>query len=140
METLTYTLKKPLVYASQGIEEEAKTLEITAPTNKVIKAVCRLDAQLTKALTGLLNQNFFKDSKEEGKKELDSKDYLFLLGSGGADLDKCYDDLKVILRHTCKIDGKENMTDILFDRMEYSETKNLLGEYLKFFLGSSLQT
>ena len=140
-KTLKYELKAGLPIAVSGEEAEASFLEITSPTNEVSTHVSTLDSQFNKALIKMSELGEGKEQeKPEEDFELSGKEVSMMLASGGANLELCFKSLSKILQKTCKIDGEKSFTEVHFRRMDYNDTKMLLGEYIGFFLSSSLTT
>lgn len=137
-DILKYEFKKSFEIAKGGEQERATFLEITAPTNTVIKHVSFLDKEMHKGLFKMSSGATEQDIPEGGAKEITSDELMMALASSDVKLDKCYNELLRILEKNCKINGVTKFTEPMFNKMHYSDTKSLLGEYLKFFLCTSL--
>jgi hypothetical protein len=138
IEKLEFQLVDGFKIAKGGEEIDAETLSISSPTNKVIKYVSILDNELHKAMFNMAQKNISSTEKQDTETEIDGSDIIMALSGGDADLVKCYDCLEKILPLTCFVNDTIPFTTHMYSKMNYKDTKNLLGEYLKFFLGTSL--
>ena len=148
MEILKYELKEPFDIHEKGELVQAKFIEINGPSNLVLRHVSVLDAEMNKAIFKFARMEKEKTSSrvEESenesteKHELSGSDILMALNGSGGDVGKCYDSLKSILKLSCFVNANVQFTGSMFDKMSYIDTKEILGEYLKFFLASSLRS
>jgi len=133
---MNYELKTSFKYAKGGDNEDATFLDISSPSNKVIKHVTLIEKQLFKAINNVAKetdeQRGSKDEKVRGE------DLIMALASGDANLEKCYEAFKQILTASCSINGDDKFKVEHFERMSYADTKCLLGEYISNFLFTSL--
>lgn len=143
MNILKYELKTKFKIANKGEQKDASFLQITAPANNVINHVSVLDREFNKALLSFskINSDLVKNNKTDNEiteKDISGNELIMMLQAGGGDLKECYESLKSILLLTCFVDGQIQFTSSMFEKMDYQDTKALLGEYLKFFFGTFL--
>jgi hypothetical protein len=137
-----YNLIDGFEYASNGIVKKSYCLTIKAPKMKVACYTAILEREFFKAMENVpKNEQQDKNSKSDALK---ASDYTMLLSAYG-DIQKCYDALTKILidgrfeNAVCKIDDLEKMTESLIEELSLTDIKNVLGEYYRNFLLTSLQ-
>lgn len=126
-------LERPIEIHRNGQRETAFSLEINAPTNRLINQVAEIEKAFMAAAMKLSENGDKKD------KEKESKDYkpealesvLFMLAAG-IDIRPCYNALREILLESATIDGIK-FTDFHYSNMTPMDTKKVLGEYIVNF-------
>jgi len=137
---MRFDLKVPFTYGNKGEQKEAKFIEVHAPNNLVLEEVTIIDQELNKAFFNMLSKNLSDDSSNsQANVELKGSDIIRLMSGCNAEMINCYEALKKILIKTSKVDSEIELTQYLYEKLDYQDTKGLLGEYIKFFLSSSLQ-
>lgn len=135
---MEYILKNPIKYAHKGEKCEGDTITVEAPNNSVRNYVAKIDTELHKALLKISERNFdSSESSQSSEEEIDGAKILGLMKGMDADLVGCIDALENILSKQAKIDGKENITKPIFNKLSYKDIDGLLGTYIKFFLFTS---
>jgi len=141
MEKLKYDLKEKFNLAKKGDMEEANFLVVNAPSNKVINHVSFIDREVNKAIMTFSKDQIVDSAKRPDvpeNQEISSEELLMALQAGNGNMEKCYGALKQILISSCMVDETIPFTSSMYEKMHYQDTKSLLGEYIKFFLTSSL--
>lgn len=142
---MNYTFENPFELMNNGKKDKAQSCTVTSPTNEVLEDISLIEGEFMRAMFKMQkdNPNVKPDDAKENKvDEIDGKVAFLTLIAGGGDVVKCIQALKRIFQKTAKITTTDGsilqFKELLFDKIEYSETKNLLGEYIKSFLLSSL--
>lgn len=151
----SYEFKIPFKYHSKGELVDATLITVKAPSNKVGKFLYIIENERGKAVRYLQdrqdkidqpNTNAIVDDivDENGAEaEIKESDVVDLLSAAGSDLGRCFDALKGILtagnndNPVAVINNEERVTDGIFDKMSYNDTKSLLGRYILDFLSTS---
>ena len=136
---MKYDLKVPFRYAKKGQEEEAIFIEVSAPSGKTRNDVAIIDQELGKALKNLSKDSIQSQSSSNEQTEIDDVQIITLMNCYGSDMNLCYDSLEKILVRSARVDGDIPLTSYLIENIDYQDIKGLLGNYVKFFLSSSLQ-
>jgi len=154
--SFNYELKMPVKVASKGMEIDAVSIEIFAPTNQVMTDVGVLDFEFNRAKKGAIKEStemikgLSKETLDNLKvKEVEVKEEEATpqqitreMSMYGSDMNRCFLALKNILtagnkeRPVCLIDC-EKMTSPIFDSLGFEDTKLILGKYIISFLDIS---
>ena len=140
---LNYELREKFEVALKGESVEVDSIEMSAPTNQIVDYVTILDNEFNKAIFQMSQMEVKEESRQENdvETEISSQSILMALSGAKTDLRKCHDALKNILIKTAWVKNGETRIKFesgMYNKMSYNDTKNLLGEYLKFFLSISL--
>jgi len=154
-----YEFKGQLKYIRTGKGEEviAKKISIKAPSYNNTKDATVIEQEYKRGLLNLtkLQNNLSEEDKEElrkiknkatskkNEKETMPEDFIFILMSSNADMDKCFRALENIIlsnysnKPTAYIDDTEVLTETIYKDFMFADIKNILGEYIKNFLNTS---
>lgn len=159
MKKFDYELKHSVEIAGvDGKLIEAVSVEVFAPTNKVMSDVNIIDAEFKKAriyaedkagdkIRTLTPEQLkaIKEMNDNAKKEIEDIEPIKIVDdliAYGADMNKCMLALCNILtsgnkeKPMCRIDVVK-MTKPIFEDLSIYDTKNILGLYIKHFLDTS---
>ena len=150
---IKYKLKVPFKYSTGGSQKDAKELVIKAPSNDIEDEIIKIEEYLGKIDNKMQElifskidiskikevQKQFEKEKVENAKMSEEEKIKQVVGSlrtveGFKD---CLLAFCKILEKTCKVDGIEQFTDVLYRQMNPNETKYLLGKYIVNFIGAS---
>lgn len=146
-ENFSHTLVAPVEYATGGATAKAARLFVKAPANAQLTELSMLEEANNAALFNVAVR--MKDAvKGEAKPPVpqaeitdeEAEQHVFLLSSNGFKLAAGFAGLKGILtnpRNPALMDGKEPITDMLFEQLAPVDTRILLGKYLLNFLNFS---
>lgn len=147
-----YEFKIPFEYACRGEMVTAKKITIKSPNNMVKMFTSEIDKQRLMAAR-IWQQNINTNENDiqanntqnvdNGEQEIDNDSIIEFIGSGGGDLNACFEALRNILKSgneqypVAVLDDETKVTSPLFDKFSYIDTRNILGGYIKNFLRSS---
>lgn len=134
---MEYLLKDSFEVSQSGEKVDAEKISIPAPNNLVLKDITVIDSEFNAAIMAM-SKNVSGDQKQEEEKEPSGKDLVLMLSGSKADMAKCYVALRNIMVKQGKINESISVTEHIFNKMSFQDTKLLLGEYIKDFLYSSL--
>jgi hypothetical protein len=155
---IKYKLKVPFKYSTGGTQKDAKELIIKAPSNEVEDEIIKIEEYLGKIDNKMQELIFSKIDiskikevqkqfeKEKVKQEADNAnlsedDKIKQVVSSLRTVDGFKDCLIAfckILEQTCKVDGLEQFTDVIYKKINSNETRYLLAKYIVNFIGASL--
>ena len=143
---IEFTLSNKLTFHNKGEVEVTDLLTLVAPCNKQIHMVSKLKQLFLRAL-----HEATKSSKEPAtEKSSDESDItadqlvMGLYMSTTVEISDVMDVFKkLLISGSCYVgtvtkDSKTELTDALYDKLDYEDTEKMLGEYLLNFLLSSL--
>jgi hypothetical protein len=142
----------PVEYACGGQMCKAIAIQVMSPMNSQLAELSVLEQEHNKALLKV-GQNIIA-GKQGGatppvaaaQPQSDNtpnevvETYIQLLSANGFDMAKGYETIQSLLladKNPAMIDGKEKITQLLFDSMTPTDTRLILGKYLLNFLTSS---
>lgn len=135
----TYELKEKFEYAHKGESVEATFIEITAPNKKQLSDFIPIKQAVTAAMKEIAEGADNSEANETEQPEITGSQVLTLLYSSSVDM------LKVMLHAeqlfksgAAKVDGEENLTIPLQDKMGVSDFEGLVGDYIANFILPSL--
>lgn len=141
---IVHTVIVPFDYHVQGQVQKSQSITVKAPSNLILLDVAVLDEEQSKAMLNAM-EKFSKvggsqaaDSTKEKNADEDALQFAFAMSAGGANMARCYQSFQRILEASALIDGKEKLTQHLFNAMSPQDTKILMGKYLTSFLAFSL--
>lgn len=155
LKSFKYEFIDELEYDYHGDTKIAEFIEVTAPNNKIKlyrstiecayghaskESQFRLIGAMPQGLLDkYINNNNLNDAVDEA--EQSTQDIVDLLTSNLDEkrINSVYDALEMILRESAIIDGHTPFGSALFNKMSFTDTKNLLGEYIKNFFVTSRQ-
>lgn len=149
-EEIKYNLIKPIKYTQGGSGLiDAKYITVKAPSVKVRKhlgyiereyfAMAQMASQKTdkKATAKEIQEAREAISKMQENPEEEGKIILMAISSS-QNIEMCQEHFLEILYKDAMVDDKEKFTEIMADKMSYSDLKNLMGVYLGNFLDLAL--
>lgn len=126
-------LEKPIEVHRNGQAETAFSLEIKAPTNRLLNQVAEIEKAFMSAAMKLSEKTSAaetKDSAQTADKSPESN--VLAIMAAGVDIRPCYAALREILLESATIDGIK-FTDFHYSNMTPADTKKILGEYIANF-------
>lgn len=143
----THNLISPVDYATGGETVSAKSIVVYAPGNMQRAAVSALEQEQAKALFKAAAALRSVERPEiprtentevsEDPTDAEAESHLQFLAGNGFDLAAGYAQLKTLLafqRNPARMDGKEKMTEDIFECLNLNDVRVLLGKYLLSFL------
>ena len=146
-EEFSHELISPVEYSHSGSVAKAKILFIKAPCNAQLENLAALEQANNEALFNIAVK--MKDAVRGEEKtnvdpdkilNADAERHIFLLSGNGFKLAPAFGNLKTLLTHRLNpalMDGKEPMTELLFEQLSPVDTRILLGKYLLNFINFS---
>lgn len=134
---MQYNFKVPFQVADSGKMIDATSISITSPTNQVCEFVSNIDTEFSNAILAISEKT--KDKEQKNETQVSGKDFVMIMNATKCDMKKCFYSLREILKKNGKINGTILVTDSIFDKISYDDTKGMLGEYIKDFLFFSHQ-
>ena len=138
-----FILQDGFQYAVGGNTEKASMLMIRAPNYHDIKDVIELHAILNDAMyeCGIKASKTIHNEKSEPIKQNDNvvptditaDDIVVYLLNGRCDTGKVVDIFMSLLVRSCKVDGKQELTQNLVEKISPQTILKLLGEYVVNF-------
>lgn len=147
VKSFTHTLVQPFSYADKGMQAEAQTVVVNAPTAAMSQFTSLIETEFNKGMMEL-SLKFKDQAKEKGDKKEDDedeqskRDTIYTILSSYADLNKCYLSLRSILtsKGQALADGAQPLTVPLHDSMSLADTREILVSYILNFLNTSLSS
>lgn len=141
-KTVEYILSSPISYQYEGSATEGEIIYLTAPSAKNHKKIAKLKQGFMRAISDL------DDSKQQENKvaEEDVSDRekgLAMLGLLQMSKTTDYDDyielfISLLSDGLAKIDDKVVLTNLLVEKLSFSDIEGLLSDYLvNFIIGSA---
>ncbi len=139
MKKFIYEFKDHFELSIGSEKVQAENIELPAPNNVVLKYITIIDQEFNKAVLKMTSISGEQSNKEEKDDEEPSgKELFMMLSAGGANMLECFNAFQRICILQAKINGKSGMTESLFKKLSFNDTKELLGGYIANFLYSSL--
>lgn len=138
MSKFTHTFKGHFEIASGNEKVKAETLTLPSPSNYIIGHVTVIDQEFSKAMIKMSELSGGSESKADDDAKVTGKEMVMMLSSSGANMKACYDAIQKICIKQGMINGEQKVTQVIFDRMAFEDTKEILGGYINDFLFSSL--
>ncbi len=135
---MRYELKNSFKYGLKGVDTEAEFIEVSAPTGTIESDLLVIDKALAK-VSKEASDNVTEDTKKDDDVEMEAKQFYFAIAQSDVNLEKIFKSFRKILSKTALIDNEVPLSDNLYNKMDFNETKNLLGWYIKHFLFIFLQ-
>ena len=146
-EEFSHELIMSVEYAHGGATAKAKILFVKAPCNAQLESLAELEQANNEALINVsvklrdvIKGHEAQESKSDKITDGDAEQHIFLLSGNGFKIKDGLANLKAILAHQhnpALMDGKEPMTELLFEQLSPVDTRILLGKYLLNFLNFS---
>lgn len=140
-----YHLEDPFTHHANGALTEVKFFTVSAPSNKQIKDVIKINQFVVKSLLGMTKKIDASASKEESgpKTELTSEQQifqtLFSLYSSDEDMTDLLDSFKrILLNGSCKVEQSGEFTEYHYDNMSANDFTSLMARYIHTFLLSRI--
>jgi len=137
MEKFEHEFKDHLEIAAKGEKLKAETFHLPAPSNYVIGHVTVLDQEFSKAMLKIAEQEG-AGAEEKENADVAASEIILMMSAGGSNLSACYSAMEKIIIKQGKINSEYPVNKVIFDKMSYRDTKEILGGYIKDFLYSSL--
>jgi hypothetical protein len=141
MKEMEFTLSDPIKYQTGGEHVEGVKLELTAPAVKNRKRAAKLKQGFMRCINDLPSEAKKSPEKKQDAK-LNPDEVLVILQMGSIEYDEYIDIfVNLLSRGVCKIDGKEDLTELLAEKISFEDLERLMGEYIvNFILGSLMET
>lgn len=151
LHSIDFRLNTPVKYAAKnGMQEEADTLILRAPTMNNMRYAAKIKESVFKAYKQIMGDPSVKDlmkksesmPEEDKKRVRESTEYqgsgLEVLFMMGADCAAIFDDIKhIFLNGGCYISDEIRMTDNILSSLSYEDFERMAGEYINVFFTSS---
>lgn len=139
--TIEIALATPFEYHYQGQKIMAETLVVKAPFNNVKQWTAKLKQMFFRAVKyHEKNSEASTRPAQEEKSELKAREILSMMFMSDVDMVDFSATMQKLLTTpgVCLVDGKENLTATLYEKMSDEDSDLLSGEYLANFIISSL--
>lgn len=137
---IEYILSEPIKYHHKGQELETDKLILYSPSANQRKNAFKLAQLLSRALKSCMSLADMNKNRESinDDTEMDANAIVNLILMSDIEIEEFINIFEMLLLNgIAKLDGQENLTKTLIDRLSFDDLKNLLGEYIANFLSFS---
>jgi len=135
MMDFTHKLQTTVKYQSGGENAEGKVIILSAPSNKQRRAAAKLKQYFFQSLGSLPDTGEATEVKDAAKEKTKGSDIVSLMNMSEVDLDEVHDAFMQLMIGGCaSVDGKEPVTEIIYNEIQFCDTEAMLGDYLVNFL------
>jgi hypothetical protein len=146
---IEYILSTPIKYGhtdsktgGKGTDEEAISVILYAPSVNQMKHAGKLKQFVMQAMgqgSKASSEGKTTASNTEKEVEVTGDDFVMMLTSSDVDYVEAMESFNALLCSGAgKLEGKQNLTSLLIDKLAFNDLEGMLGKYLESFLLQSL--